>query len=249
MDEETTTNVPEDTGAQAQPDVQESTEAVQETTQTSQETTEATEPSTVDDNSEWLKKKGIDPSDPDAINKLAKSAREAERAMHQKAQKASELEKSMTTMSDESAEQVAEATGQDPDVIKRLQRMEVKDSIREFWDSNPDARNYEAKMAEIATTMGLYGTPESILKAAYAQAKLGDSDGVTSQVRKETLQNLAQKQQAAVPTGNAVNSSDMGSQRITPQNVDELVSKNSPEWYAQNRQEILRASGMSAINN
>lgn len=197
----------------------------------------------LDDTSEWLKNKGIDASDPDAINKLAKSAREAERAMHQKAQRASELEKTMTEMSDASAEQVAQATQQDPEVLKRIQRMEVRDSIREFWDSNPDARQYQEKMADIAVNSGLYGTPEAILKAAYAIARSQNIDAVKSQSRRETLEALAHKQQASVPTGNAVSGGNIGSNVITPQNVDAMVAAMSPEEYRRRINEVNAALG------
>lgn len=172
---------------------------------------------------------------------LLKSAYDSKVEYTQKRQKATEMEKTMTTMSDESAEQVAQATGQDPEVLKRLQRMEVKDSIREFWDSNPDARKYEQAMAKIAVESGLYGSPEAILKASYAIALSGDTDAVKSQAKRETLESLAHKQQAAVPTGNAVNSSVMSGSQITPQNVDALVGQNDLAWFEKNREAINKA--------
>jgi hypothetical protein len=208
---DTTTDTPEETGAQvAQPESTEQVKAVEQQPATAEESTsvetevtqETAEPSS-DDNSEWFKSKGIDPTDPDAINKLAKSAREAERAMHSKSQKASELEKTMGEMSDSSAEQTAEATGQDPELLKRLQRIEVRDAKRDFFSSNPDASQYESQMAKIATEAGLYGSPESIMKAAYAMAKVSDSS-LSTKTKQDTLKSLAQKQQSAVPQGNAV---------------------------------------------
>ena len=214
---ETTTDTTTDNGAPvAQPEPVEQVEAVEQQpaeptneqsesesqSEEQQEVQETKEPS-ADDNSDWFKAKGIDPSDPDAINKLAKMNREAERAMHAKSQKASELEKTMGSMSDDSAEQVAEATGQDPELLKRLQRIEVRDAKRDFFEEYPDAAKYEADMAKIAAEGGLYGSPQAIMKAAYAQAKLNDPS-TSSQVKQDTLKNLAQKQQSAVPQGNAV---------------------------------------------
>lgn len=193
-----------------------------------------------DDTSKWLSAKGIDPSDPEAINKLAKSAREAERAMHAKAAKAKELERSMTEMSDESAEQVAISTGQDPELLKRVQRFEVKSTINDFFADNPDAKQYEQEMIQEMTSSGLYGTPEAMLRAAYAMAVSKNPEKVRSQAKRDTLESLAQKQQASVPTGNAT-TAGVNSTKITPQNVDELVAKNNLAWFQKHYDEINRA--------
>jgi hypothetical protein len=225
------------TEQQPQQEADEPTEAVTEAEPT--QVDKAPEPAE-DDTSKWLQAKGIDPSDPEAINKLAKSAREAERAMHQKAQRAKELERSMTELSDESAEQVALSTGQDPELLKRVQRFEVKNTISEFFAENPDAKQYEQDMIQEMTNSGLYGSPEAMLKAAYAMAVAKNPDKVRSQARKETLENLAQKQQASVPTGNATNAG-ISSNKITAQNVDELVAKNDLAWFQKHYDEINRA--------
>jgi hypothetical protein len=235
--EETTTEAVADTGVQeTQPEVTETpAEAVTETTEQVQEETPQ-EPSE-DDTSEWLKAKGIDPSDPDAIKKLAKSAREAEKAMHKKAQRASELEKSLQSTSDEVAEDVAVQTGQDPELLKRVQRVEVRDAVRDFWDSHPDARDIEQEMVkELQTRPHLAGD----LEALYLVVKSKNLDSIKSQAKQETLQNLAQKQQASVPTGNAT-SSTVSSNKITSQNVNEMVSKMSLDEYRRRLPEINRA--------
>lgn len=257
--DETTTEVVTDSGANAQPDTgnwkpeavlkpteqeqpqqetNEPTEAPAEVESTQEEETPA--PVAEDDTSRWLQAKGIDPSDPEAINKLAKSAREAERAMHEKAKRAKELERSMTEMSDETAEQVAISTGQDPELLKRLQRFEVKSTISEFFTENPEAKQYEQEMIQEMSNSGLYGSPEAMLRAAYAMAVAKNPEKVKSQAKRETLENLAQKQQASVPTGNATNAG-ISSTRITAQNVDELVAKNDLAWFQKHYDEINRA--------
>ena len=261
MDEETTTEAPVESGAIqningiaideqgmaiAEPETAEPAEAVTTTTEPEVQTVEATEPLTeteVSTEDEQLKKfaeaKGLE-LDSDNAKKAAKMAMNAERLMHDKTKRASELERTMSTMSDSSAEQVASITGQDPEVLKRLQRMEVKNSISEFWDSNPNAKQYESEMAEIATTAGLYGSPEAILKASYAIAVSNNTDALKSQGKQEALRSLAQKQQAAVPTGNAVNSS-MTSQTITPQNVSQMIDSHDQNWFEQNYDAINKA--------
>jgi hypothetical protein len=172
---------------------------------------------------------------------LLKAAYDSKVEYTQKRQKASEMEKTMTTMSDESAEQVAESTGQDPEVLKRLQRMEVKDSIRAFWDENPEARQYEQDMAKIAVESGLYGSPEAILKASYAIAQSNNSGGVKSQAKREALEKLAHNQNAAVPTGNAVNGAAMTTATITPRNVDQMVASHDLAWFEKNHDAINKA--------
>lgn len=211
--------------------------AVQTTTETEVQTGVEAEPSDEDEQlSKFAQAKGLE-LDSDNAKKAAKMAMNAEKLMHNKAKKASELEKTMSSMSDTSAEQVAQATGQDPEVLKRLQRMEVQGSIRDFWDEHPEARQFEAEMAQIAVDSGLYGSPEAILKASYAMA-VGES--LKSQGKQEALKSLAHKQQAAVPRGNAVNSA-MATQTITPQNVDQMVGQNDLAWFEKNREAINKA--------
>jgi hypothetical protein len=244
MDEDTTTEASVDTGVEeTQPVETEEAEAVQDTAEPEEEQTAQPEERTDSDEDaqlqQWAEKKGLSLDSDNAV-KAAKMAREAEKAMHSKAQKASELEKSMTEMSDTSAEEAAYATGQNPEVLKRIQRMEVKDSIRDFWASNPEAKQYEQEMAKIAVEAGLYGTPEAILKASYAMAVAGNQGALKSQGKREALQSLASKQQAAVPTGNATNAAQ-SSQSITPQNVEKLIARNGHQWFVKNYDAINRA--------
>lgn len=228
-------SLPEDNG-------QEATAASDTVTKTVEESNEGAQalPEGDDKLQKFAESHGLELDSPNAV-KAAKMAMENQAEFHRTRQKASEMEKTMTTMSDESAAQVAEQTGQDPEVLKRLQRMEVKDSIREFWDNNPEAKQYEGEMAKIAVESGLYGSPEAILKASYAIAMSKNHDAVKSQGKREALESLAHKQQAAVPTGNAVTAGTTSSATITPQNVDQLVAQNSQEWFEKNYAAINKA--------
>jgi len=211
MEEETTTTevVAQDAGAQvAQPEVVDNTEAVQETDQPEQQTEAEQAPVEDNDVLKFAQDKGLE-LDSDNTRKAIKMAIEAQKKMHQATQKTGELEKGMISMSDASSEQVAQATGQDPELLKRLNAMEVKGQIRDFFDGNPEARQYESEMTKIAAEAGLYGSAEAILKASYAMAKAGDTSAtasVKSQAKRDTLESLAHKQQAAVPRGNATTS-------------------------------------------
>lgn len=180
--------------------------ATSEPSDTQQDATpQASAPAVDEELKKYADSNGIELDSPGAI-KAAQIARKQASEASRNYQKANELEKGMNEMGDASAEHTAQATGQDPELLKRLQRMEIKNSISEFYSKNPDAPQFENRMNEIAQTAGLYGTPEAILKAAYAMAKAEAPDNsaeVSNQGAVKALQNLAQKQQAAVPTGHA----------------------------------------------
>jgi hypothetical protein len=176
----------------------------------------------------FAQSQGIELDSPNAI-KAAQALQKARGEATRNYQKASQLEQGMTEMSDASAEQVAGATGQDPEVLKRLQRMEVKSSVRDFFDSTPDARQYEARMTEIAQTAGLYGTPEAILKAAYGMALAenvaGNADRLKAEGARERLQSMAHKQQAAVPTGHATTQTSPKEKSVNDMSPEEIKAK------------------------
>lgn len=214
MEEQTITEATtEQTGAETALPVQgEQTSAAPVTSEEQGETSQGEQTGSLPEVDEKLKSfakgQGIeDLSDlTDREKSLLKAAYDNQAEYQRTRQKATELEKTMSTMSDESATQAAEATGQDPEVLKRLQRMEVKSSIHDFWETHPDARQYEKEMAKIAVESGIFGSPEAILQASYAMAIANHTDSVKSQGKREALESLAHKQQAAVPTGHATNS-------------------------------------------
>lgn len=169
--------------------------------------------------------------------KLLKVAYDNNAEFQRNRQKATELEKTLSTASDSYAEEVAGSTGQDPELLKRVQRVEVKDAVRDFWDSNPEARSLEKEMVqELQVRPHLAGD----LEALYAVVRSKNSEAVKSQVKQDTLKSLANKQQASVPSGNAT-SSTVSSNKITPQNVDSMVSKMSIEEYQKRLPEIQAA--------
>lgn len=230
MDDETTTPESVDTGVeQTQPVDVETTEAVEtpevDTEEQVEAAPESAEPSVDEDAelSEWASKKGLE-LDSDNTKKAAKMAREAEKAFHAKSQKASELEKAATTASDEIADSEAIRTGQDPELLRRLQRVEIKNTVSDFYESNPDARQYDALMGEIATERPhLAGD----LDALYATAvvKSGGVAAVKSQGKREGLADLAHRQQAAVPRGNATTSGTPKGKDFKDLSISEMEKK------------------------
>jgi hypothetical protein len=205
MDEETTTSAPVETGAEtAQPVEAATTEAVDTTTESTEQKTETQEASAADEDAQladWAKNKGLE-LDSDNAKKAAKIARDAEKDFHSKRQKASELEKATEKIADVDAEASAAATGQDPELLKRLQRVEVREAVRDFWNQPDIDRSYEPAMIELLKTKPYLAGD---LDALYATAvmKSGGVAAVKSQGKREALTDLAHKQQAAVPTGSA----------------------------------------------
>lgn len=144
---------------------------------------------------------GIPLDSPGAI-KAAELLRKNQADKTKAFQKASELEKAATTVSDEDATARAEATGQDPELLRRVQRVEVKEAVRDFWNQEGIDRSYEPQMVSLlAEKPYLAGDLEALYATAVSRS--GHVAQVKSQAKKETLSELAHKQQAAVPTGNA----------------------------------------------
>lgn len=261
MDESTTTDAPVAEGGseviqgvpvdsegravtESQPEPTEPAEAATDQTETSQDAPKDEEPAPADNSTvEWLKKKGVDPNSPEAIEKVAEMARNAEKAMHEKAQKASELEKS-TRITEE--QYPADAT---PEQVERInvRNLELRLDIKDWKQNNPDKLAHEAEMIKVLSDPIKKEMVQSgylSLDDVYAMAVGSNPDtlaNVKSQGKKEALETLAQKQQAAVPVGNAVRSSVSGDTKITPQNVDQLVAKNDLAWFKANQEAINQA--------
>lgn len=212
MAEETTTEVPEEAGAEALPVDSGQTEAAQTTEATEEPTQESEEkggetpvPEAEDDKlKKFAESHGIE-LDSDNAKKAAKMAMDNQAEFQRNRQKATELEKSMVEQSDTFSEAAAEQTGQDPEVLKRINRMEVKQSIRDFWDDHPEARKHEQAIKAKIQESGVSGTAEAVLRAGWAMVVADNPDILKSQGKKEALQSLAHKQQAAVPNGKATN--------------------------------------------
>lgn len=222
--------------------------AVETPEEPSQEAPETPEEPVKADNSksewqDWLEKKGIDPNAPEAVEKLAEIARNSEKKMHESAQKASELEK-VTKITDEQIP--VDASPSQVDTI-RARNLELRMDIRDWKDANRDKMDYEPAMVKVLSDpvkKQLVQEGYLTLDDVYGIAKgtdIGRDEIVKSQGKREALESLAQKQQAAVPVGNAVNPSGGSASKITPQNVNDLVGKNDQKWFEANYQAINEA--------
>lgn len=183
----------------------------------------------------YAKKKGIDLSKADPKT-LVKMQYEAEKKMHEATAKAKELETATV------AQAPLDYTG-DPNIdalAQQVTTLRIKDAVNDFFNSNPEAREYESKMAEIVTNRPHL---QNDLDALYALAKNDPSREaeIKQAGGREALTNLAQKQSAIPPGANATNSGVYQSNQITPNNVYDLIEKNSQEWFEKNHDAINKA--------
>lgn len=204
-------------------------EAVSEDLSTETQASETTEPSV----EEWAKSKNLPLDDP---VKLAKMYRDAEKRMHEATEKARELETATV------AQAPVDYTG-DPgydSLAQSVNTLLIQNNVRDFFSDNPEARQFESKMAEIVTQRPHL---QNDLDALYALARTDPNREAELKASggREALTNLAQKQQQIPPTAGATNSGVYESQQISPQNVYELVDKNDQAWFEKNHEAISRA--------
>lgn len=187
----------------------------------------------VDDVKIWAEKKGLPLDDP---VKLATMYRDAEKKMHQATEKARELEQATV------AQLPVEYTG-DPNVDSLAQSVNtllIQNNVRDFFSSNPEAKEFESQMAEIVTQRPHL---QNDLDALYALARNDPNREaeIKQQGGRDALTNLAQKQQQIPPGANATNTGVYESGQITPANVYDLVDKNDQAWFEKNHAAISKA--------
>ncbi len=230
MDESTTTNEPIDTGVeQTQPADVDTQAAENQPTEPVSTNDSQSQAVSQDDNLAWLQNKGIDPTSPEALAKVAEMYRNAEKSMHSKAQEKAQLQQALQQPVDHSQ---VEDFGADPvDALQaQVQALVMKDTVNSFWQANPDAKQYEGKMTEI-----VQGRPEigQLVQSGYLSMKdlysmaLGSDPSrettLKSEGGREALQKVADKQQAKAVTPQA-SSSAMSQPGVTRENFD--------SWYS-----------------
>lgn len=237
MDENTTTEAPVESGAQdALPEATEQAPAVAETNDQSatESTSSGEEQSSLPDIDEKLKKyadtHGLELDSENTI-KAAKIAMQNQAEFHRSRQQQSELKKSMEAVADSVADEEAAVTGENPETARLLKRLLVRDSLRDFWDNNPEAREHEEQLAKIVSDRPhLAGD----LEAAYA---LVQTQTLKSEGKKEALTTLASKQRAAAPAGSAVSSAPTQSS-ITRAEISRRTQSGDLAWLDKNRDKI-----------
>ena len=233
MEQEQTTTEPvvqEAEGVQeTQPEVEQTEAAESNVTEDSS----PTEPSEGDDLSKWAESKGINLEDPESVQKLAKSYREAEKKLHETTQTKSELEKQLVP-----SDSVPQYTPDgNLDVYSEVQNVKTQLNLQNFYMENPEARGYDEKMAQIAIEkpeLGLYAKNSGDFSVLLAMAKQGDE---RREGGREALERLADKQRAAVASP-AATVPTASQPKITRALMQEKLQRGDTKWFDDNQSTI-----------
>lgn len=176
----------------------------------------------------FLRKKGIDPTDPEALTKVAKMAANSEKMATKKAQRASELEKQFGQPS-----QYAESQA-----LAEVQALKRKDAARDYVAQNDLSPEVQSEMVRIISeakisnplryeqiAQGLLGLEDIHAQAEFNLNHRVDTEAIKAEGRAEgrteALKSLAAKQRAGFPKGNATNGNEY-----------QIISKdNAEKWY------------------
>jgi hypothetical protein len=210
--DESTTPVSDDTGAgaPAQPDTSADTQAAD--TQPSESPTadtNAANEAVTDDNLAWLTNKGIDPSSPEALAKVAEMYRNAETQLRSTRNDA-KLDTSITEAAQESDLAAANPT---PEWQQELNQLKLERNVDKFFSQEGIDAAMRPKMAEVAAQNPnlAYLVENGVLSLQDMYNMVRGSDpALLNQAKqdggREALQKVADKQQAKAVPGNATNS-------------------------------------------
>lgn len=206
---------PTDGGATA---VAQPTEVVPAPAATPTEPASPTPAPSQDDTAAWFQAKGVDPSDPEALHKVAEMARNAEKLMTKAAQEASQLKQAMTPQAPVSTGEPL--PGVDPRLGGFIEDYYRDKQINDFKGRNPGWEQHEQQMVEllnqpVQTNYGVFTREQLVnsgvlsLDDVYAIAK-GSAPVDTTQIqqaaKQEVLQTLANTQRAGGGNTQASNS-------------------------------------------
>lgn len=171
---------------------------------------------------EFLAKKGIDPSDPNAIRKIADMYRNSEKLAYNKSQQTAQLQRQL-------AQQNQQTALPDQEALNRVRNLEIQMQTKEWKSTHNLSAEDEQKMVEyisrpIVDNQGnpkinpLTGTPYTMgmlvnngilpLDDVYRLAGCGvkQVDDLKANLRKEIENEMAARQAAKRPSSNATNS-------------------------------------------
>jgi hypothetical protein len=171
---------------------------------------------------EFLAKKGIDPSDPNAIRKIADMYRNSEKLAYNKSQQTAQLQRQL-------AQQNQQTAVPDQEALNRVRSLEIQMGTKEWKSTHNLSADDEQKMVEfinqpIVDNLGnpkinpLTGTPYTkgmlvnngvlTLDDVYRLSGCGvkQVDDLKANLRKEIENEMAARQAAKRPSSNATNS-------------------------------------------
>lgn len=237
-----------DTGADnAQPVDNYQDAAVTETEPSTEASNDDTNEPSNDDNSndvvEWAKKKGLPLSEQPTDNelKLAQMQREAEKRMHTATTQAgAELGSAYKEQISNEAMGMENITQRDLDVAQ----IKAELMVERFFRETPEAAQYEEQMKNLVIENPSRASLPLDDLYDLAVTRSGKYERAEQEGAKKALQGLAQKQKAAAPTGNAVNSG-VTSGGITRDLIAQKTRQGDIQWLTQNESSInqLMAEG------
>lgn len=171
---------------------------------------------------EFLAKKGINPSDPNAIRKIADMYRNSEKLAYNKSQQTAQLQRQL-------AQQNQQTAVPDQEALNRVRSLEIQMGTKEWKSTHNLSADDEQKMVEfinqpIVDNLGnpkinpLTGTPYTkgmlvnngvlTLDDVYRLSGCGvkQVDDLKANLRKEIENEMAARQAAKRPSSNATNS-------------------------------------------
>lgn len=193
-----------------------------------------------DDLADWAGKQGIDFDNPtpEQARQLAKRLRDTQQKMHEATEQAKQLESSMTQNAN-----LPYTGNEDYDTLAaEVNQIKIQNRVDNYFRANPEAREYEGKMAELVVDRPWL---QNDLEALHALAV--NSPNRAAELKKEggreALTNLAQKQSAVPPQSNASTGVSSSQEKITSDNVDTIVANHmgDTKWYSAHKSEIDRA--------
>lgn len=164
---------------------------------------EATPVDEEDENAKWLRNRGIDPKDPDAIKKAAEYARETERKFHQSRQEEAASRRSVQDAIAED-ESIQEHMPDNDD--SRVARLERNLAEERFYRTHPEAVGHEdeiiataKKYPKLAADFDL-GALWDLTQAQNTAQLVAEAE---ERGRKQAAEEQQRKSTARVPSGNA----------------------------------------------
>ncbi len=168
-----------------------------------------------DETAAWLQSKGVDPSDPEAFQKVAQMAYHSEKQMTRATQEASELKKSLT----QPPQQVEPGSGVDPMLQEMYGDWKRDKMINSFKEAHPDWQQYDTALGEklyeqVQTPYGVFTRSQLVnagfmsLDDIYYQVRGTspvDTTQIKTQAQQEVLQTLANTQRAGGGNAQASN--------------------------------------------
>ena len=208
--------------------------AVEETNEQTDSGNEANEAPAVDESTtktgdaidEFLAKKGINPSDPNAIRKIADMYRNSEKLAYNKSQETAQLQRQL-------AQQNAQTSVPNQEALNRVRSLEIQMGTKEWKSTHNLSEDDEQRMVKyinqpIVDNLGnpkinpLTGMPYTkgmlvnngimTLDDVYRLSGCGvkQVDDLKANLRKEIENEMAARQAAKRPSSNATNSTQFG---------------------------------------